>query len=49
MKRRYRFLRAIGCGWFTSAFIVLINELSDLPPHKVGFMTWVHDMREDGF
>lgn len=49
MKRRYRFLRAIGCGWFTAAFIVFISEMSDLPPHKVGLMTWVHDMREDGF
>lgn len=49
MRRRYKFLRAIGCGWFTAAFIAAINELSDLPPYEVGLLTWVHDMREDGF
>lgn len=46
MKRRYQFLRAMGCGWFTSAFIALINELSDLPPNMVGFLTWVENMDE---
>lgn len=49
MKCRFRFLRAIGCDWVTAVFIAALNELSNLPAHEVGFMTWVHDMHEDGY
>jgi hypothetical protein len=47
LRRRYRFVRDIlGCGVITSAFIALLNEASDLPPHKVGFMFYVWDMTD---
>lgn len=46
MKARYRFLRAIGCGVFTASFIVILNEMSDLPPNEVGFMGVVWEMWE---
>lgn len=45
MRRRWRFLRAMGCDWLTAAVIALLNELSDLPPHEVGFMHLRWDMR----
>lgn len=44
MRRRYRFLRLIGADILSAAFIAVLNEFSDLPPNKVGFMTWVVDM-----
>lgn len=46
MKARYRFLRAIGCGFVTAWFIALLNELSDLPPNEVGFLGVVWEMWE---
>lgn len=47
MKRRYRFFRRMGCGPFTAGFIALLNEMSDLPPHKAGFMHLQWVMEED--
>lgn len=44
MLRRYRFLRSIGADILSAAFIAVLNEFSDLPPNKVGLMTWVVDM-----
>jgi hypothetical protein len=44
MRRRYRFLRFIGCDWLTAAFTALLCEASDLPPNKVGIMHVVFDM-----
>lgn len=45
MKRRYKFMReVVGCGRVTAAFVAVLNELSDLPSHKVGFMHIIWDM-----
>lgn len=46
MRRRYRYLRAIGCDFITAAFIALLNEFSDLPPNMVGLLTWIETMPE---
>lgn len=47
MKRRYRFMRGLGCDVFTAGFIALLNELSNLPPRYVGFMHIIWDMETD--
>lgn len=46
MQRRYSFLRSIGCGVVTAAFISALNELSNLPPHQVGFMHIIWEMED---
>ena len=39
-------MRMIGCGVITSAFVALVNEISEIPPHMIGFMNWICDMDE---
>lgn len=47
MGRRYRWLRGVlGLSRFNAAFIAVLNEFSDLPPHKVGVMHLIWDMEE---
>lgn len=46
MTRRYRFLRSIGCGVVTAAFIAALNELSNLPSNQVGFMHIIWEMED---
>lgn len=44
MKRRYRFLRRIGCGPVTAAFIALLNEAVNVPANEIRFVTVTFDM-----
>lgn len=47
MRRRYRWLRQVlWLSRFDAAFIAVLNEFSNLPPHKVGFMHLVWDIGE---
>lgn len=47
MKRRWRFARKhLGCGWFDAAFMVFLNEMSNLPANKIGFMHILWDMND---
>lgn len=43
-RRRYRFMRSLGADWLSALFVAVLNEFSNLSPHKVGFMTWIADM-----
>lgn len=45
-KRRYSYLRSIKCDWLTAAFVAILNELSNLPAHQIGFMHVVWDMND---
>lgn len=45
MKKRWRFARdKLGLGWFDAAFLVALNELSNLPANKIGFMHIIWEM-----
>lgn len=47
MKRRYRALRKIGCGWFTSFVIAALNDVMNVPPNEVRFMHIIIELEDE--
>ena len=44
--RRYRALRTLGCGWFTSGFIAWLNFLFKVPENEIRFMHVIIEMED---
>lgn len=43
IRNRYRALRLMGCGWFTSFGISFMNWAIDYPTGMIGFMNVIID------